>query len=236
MDFDIGERFRTGECRSWWSWGGFHHAVYKQEPSHWSWGWNVSTLPPTSFHPSPSLPFHFHLPVPPLPIFHSHLSSSSWKTHQFIQWRFLQDQVKATQLIAIDFLFGQRKSCQSGKLVARGKENDWEGDMWMVLFIWVRTRHLNHSHDNYFTTFSPNIYLGSNTEQVSWFQIQFHPRKGLDHGGQCQVHLADPIPRPHNKVLPVVSPAGQCNYNAISSGQGFLELLGKFSQSHVKMN
>ena len=199
-------------------------------------GWNVSTFPPTSFHLSPSLPFHLHLPVPPLPIFHSHLSSSSWKTHQFIQWRFLQDQVKATQLIAIDFLFGQRTSCQSGKLVARGRENDWEGDMWMVLFIWVRTRHLNHSHDNYFTTFSPNIYLGSNTEQVSWFQIQFHPRKGLDHGGQCQVHLADPIPRPHNKVLPVVSPAGQCNYNAISSGQGFLELLGKFSQSHVKMN
>ena len=35
-------------------------------------GWNVSTFPPTSFHPSPSLPFHFHLPVPPLPIFHSH--------------------------------------------------------------------------------------------------------------------------------------------------------------------
>ena len=184
----------------------------------------------TSTFPFPSsLSFHSPSSIPILP-------TSSWKTHQFIQWRFLQDQVKATQLIAIDFLFGQCKSCQSGKLVARGKENDWEGDMWMVLFIWVRTRHLNHSHDNYFTTFSPNIYLGSNTEQVSWFQIQFQPRKGLDHGGQCQVHLADPIPRPHNKVLPVVSPAGQCNYNAISSGQGFLELLGKFSQSHVKMN
>ena len=146
-------------------------------------GWNVSTFPPTSFHPSPSLPFHFHLPVPPLPIFHSHLSNSSWKTHQFIQWRFLQDQVKATQLIAIDFLFGQRTSCQSGRLVARGRENDREGDMWtgkaMVLFIWVRTRHPIHSHDNYLTTFSPNIYLGSNTEQASWFQIQFQPRKGF---------------------------------------------------------
>ena len=127
-----------------------------------------------------SPPFHLHLSI----LLHLYLSisiflslhspssipilpTSSWKTHQFIQWRFLQDQVKATQLIAIDFLFGQCKSCQSGKLVARGKENDWEGDMWMVLFIWVRTRHLNHSHDNYFTTFSPNIYLGSNTEQVS---------------------------------------------------------------------
>ena len=35
-------------------------------------GWNVPTFPPTSFHLSPSLPFHLHLPVPPLPIFHSH--------------------------------------------------------------------------------------------------------------------------------------------------------------------
>ena len=144
--------------------------------------------------------------------------------------------VEVTQLNAIDLLFGQRTSCQSGKLVARGRENDREGDMWMVLFIWVRTRHLNHSHDNYFTTFSPNIYLGSNTEQVSWFQIQFHPRKGLDHGGQCQVHLATPIPRPHNKVLPVIGPAGQCNCNAISSEQGFLNFWASFPSFHVKMN
>ena len=124
------------------------------------------------FHLHLSIFLHLYLSISIFLSLHSPssipiLSTSSWKTHQFIQWRFLQDQVKATQLIAIDFLFGQRTSCQSGKLVARGRENDWEGDMWMVLFIWVRTRHLNHSHDNYFTTFSPNIYLGSNTEQVS---------------------------------------------------------------------
>ena len=108
----------------------------------------------TSTFPFPSsLSFHSPSSIPILP-------TSSWKTHQFIQWRFLQDQVKATQLIAIDFLFGQRKSCQSGKLVARGKENDWEGDMWMVLFIWVRTRHLNHSHDNYLNHILTQYILG----------------------------------------------------------------------------
>ena len=142
--------------------------------------------PPSHLHLSPFLhlylsisiflSLHFPSSIPIFPARRGRLTS-------FIQWRFLQDQVKATQLNAIDLLFGQRTSCQSGRLVARGRENDREGNMWtgkaMVLFIWVRTRHLNHSHDNYLTTFSPNIYLGSNTEQASWFQIQFQPRKGF---------------------------------------------------------
>ena len=121
-----------------------------------------SSCPSTSHLPSPS----FQLVVEDSPVHTMKIPSRP---------------SERTQLNAIDLLFGQRTSCQSGRLVARGRENDREGDMWtgkaMVLFIWVRTRHPNHSHDNYLTTFSPNIYLGSNTEQASWFQIQFQPRK-----------------------------------------------------------
>ena len=133
-----------------------------------------------------SPPFHLHLST----FLHLHLSISIFLSLHFpssisifpaLRGRLTQFHtmkipsrplpVEVTQLNAIDLLFGQRTSCQSGRLVARGRENDREGNMWtgraMVLLIWVRTRHPNHSHDIYLTTFSSNIYLGSNSEQAS---------------------------------------------------------------------
>ena len=122
---------------------------------------SISIFPSPSSHPSTS-----HLSISIFPALRGRLTQ--FHTMK-IPSRPLP--VEVTQLNAIDLLFGQRTSCQSGRLVARGRENDREGNMWtgraMVLFIWVRARHPNHGHDIYLTTFSSNIYLGSNSEQAS---------------------------------------------------------------------